>query len=138
MKTETEGKIFFKHSFIFKHFIGIYLIYNVLLVPVYSKVNPLYTYICPLSFRFYSYVGHYRLLSRLLCVVQWVLTSYLFYTFGHLIQRADSLEKTLMLGKIEDRRRRGRQRMRWLAGQPARTGQPGVLQSMGSQRVGHD
>ena len=36
--------------------------------------------------------------------------------FGHLMQRADSLEKTLMLGKIEDRRRRGRQRMRWLDG----------------------
>ena len=34
--------------------------------------------------------------------------------FGHLMQRADSLEKTLMLGKIEDRRRRGRQMMRWL------------------------
>ena len=34
--------------------------------------------------------------------------------FGHMIQRADSLEKTLMLGKIEGRRRRGRQRMRWL------------------------
>ena len=36
--------------------------------------------------------------------------------FGHLMQRADSFEKTLMLGKIEDRRRRGRQRMRWLDG----------------------
>ena len=36
--------------------------------------------------------------------------------FGHLIQRTDSLEKTLMLGKIEGRRRRGRQRMRWLDG----------------------
>ena len=34
--------------------------------------------------------------------------------FGHLMRRADSLEKTLMLGKIEDRRRRGGQRMRWL------------------------
>ena len=34
--------------------------------------------------------------------------------FGHLIQRADTLENALMLGKIEDRRRRGRQRMRWL------------------------
>jgi len=34
--------------------------------------------------------------------------------FGHLMQRANSLEKTLMLGKIEGRRRRGRQRMRWL------------------------
>ena len=45
--------------------------------------------------------------------------------FGHLMRRADSLEKTLMLGKREDRRRRG-------------TEKPGVLQSMGSQRVGHD
>ena len=36
--------------------------------------------------------------------------------FGHLMQSADSLEKTLMLGKIEGRRRRGRQRMRWLDG----------------------
>ena len=36
--------------------------------------------------------------------------------FGHLMQRADSLEKTLILGKIEGRRRRGRQRMRWLVG----------------------
>ena len=36
--------------------------------------------------------------------------------FGHLIRRADSLEKTLMLGKIECRKRRGRQRMRWLDG----------------------
>ena len=36
--------------------------------------------------------------------------------FGHLMQRTDSLEKTLILGKIEGRRRRGRQRMRWLGG----------------------
>ena len=36
--------------------------------------------------------------------------------FGHLMQRSDSLEKTLMLGKIKGRRRRGRQRMRWLDG----------------------
>ena len=36
--------------------------------------------------------------------------------FGHLMRRADSLEKTLMLGKIEGRRRRGRQRMKWLDG----------------------
>ena len=36
--------------------------------------------------------------------------------FGHLMQRADSLEKTLLLGKIEGKRRRGRQRMRWLDG----------------------
>ena len=38
--------------------------------------------------------------------------------FGHLMQRADSFEKTLMLGKIEGRRRRGQQRMRWLDGIP--------------------
>ena len=38
--------------------------------------------------------------------------------FGHLLQRANSLEKTLMLGKIEGRRRRGQQRMRWLDGIP--------------------
>ena len=37
-------------------------------------------------------------------------------SFGHLMRRADSLEKTLMLGKIEDGRRRGRQRLRWLDG----------------------
>ena len=37
-------------------------------------------------------------------------------SFGHLMRRADSLKKTLMLGKIEGRRRRGRQRMRWLDG----------------------
>ena len=39
-----------------------------------------------------------------------------FQYFGHLMQRADSLEKTLMLGKIEGRRRRGQQRIRWLDG----------------------
>ena len=38
------------------------------------------------------------------------------HSFGHLIRRTDSLEKTLILGKIEGRRRRGRQRMRWLDG----------------------
>ena len=71
--------------------------------------------------------------------------------FGHLMWRADSLEKTLMLGKIEDGRRRGRQRMRcWMAsltwgtwvcvnfGSWWWTGRPGVLQCMGLQRVRHD
>ena len=67
------------------------------------------------------------------------------------MQRADSFEKTLMLGKIEDGRRRGRQRMRWLNSitdsvimdlskfrEIMKVGKPGMLQSMGSQRVGHD
>ena len=70
--------------------------------------------------------------------------------FGHLMGRADSFEKTLMLGKIEGRRRRGWQRMRWLDGitdsmdmseqaPGVGDGQRGlVLQSMGSERVGHD
>ena len=68
--------------------------------------------------------------------------------FGNLTWRADSFEKTLMLGKIEGRRRRGRQRVRWLDGQWTWvsvdsgswwwTGRPGVLQFMGSQRVGYD
>ena len=65
--------------------------------------------------------------------------------------RADSLEKTLMLGKIEGRKRRGRQRMRWLDDitdsvnmnlgklwEMVRAGKPSELQSMGLQRVGHD
>ena len=74
-----------------------------------------------------------------------------FQYLGHLIQRTDSLENTLMLGKIEGRRRRGRQSMRWLDGITDSmdmslsklqsswwTGRPGMVQSMGSQRVRHD
>ena len=70
--------------------------------------------------------------------------------FGHLMQRTESLEKTLMLGKIEGRRR-GWQRMRWWMASLTQwtwvwvssrrwcwTGKPGVLQSMGSQRIGHN
>ena len=68
--------------------------------------------------------------------------------FGHLMRGADSFGKTLMLGKIEGRRRRGWQRMRWLDGHETWvwvnsgswlwTGSPEVLWFMGLQRVGHD
>ena len=70
---------------------------------------------------------------------------------GHLMWRTDSLEKTLMLGKIKGRRRSGWQRMRWLDGITTQwtwvwvnsgswwwTRRPGMLQSMGSKRVRHD
>ena len=73
--------------------------------------------------------------------------------FGHLMWRTDSFEKTLVLGKIEGRRRRGQQKMRWLDGitdsmdmilsklwelvMDTWTRKPGVLQSMGLQRVRH-
>ena len=71
--------------------------------------------------------------------------------FGHLMQRADALKKTLILGKIEGRRRRGQQRTRWLDSiidsmdislsklqESVMDREAGVLQSPGSQRVGHD
>ena len=72
-------------------------------------------------------------------------------TLGHLMRRADSFEKTLILGKIEGQGRRGRKRMRWLVASLTQwtwvwvdsgswwwAGRPGVLWFMGSQRVGYN
>ena len=70
--------------------------------------------------------------------------------FGHMMPRADSLVKVLMLGKIGSKRRRGQQRMRWLDSitdsmdmnvgklREIGTGKPGMLQSMRSERIRHD
>ena len=85
------------------------------------------------------------------CSLEGLMLKLKLQSFGHLMWRADSLEKTLMLEEIEGGRRKGRQRMRWLDGiintmdmglVDSRswwwTGRPVVLRFMGSQRVGHD
>ena len=83
--------------------------------------------------------------------LEWLMLELKLQFFGHFMRRADSFEKTLMLGKIEGGRSRGWQRMRWWMASPTQwtwvwagsgnwwcIGKPGVLQSMGSQRVRYD
>ena len=92
----------------------------------------------------------FQLLKRFLIRLIAKLTSYYLILYNK-ICRANSLEKTQTLGKIESKKRKGRQRMRWLDSitdsmdmnlskfqETVKTGKPGVLQSMWSQRVIHD
>ena len=85
------------------------------------------------------------------CSLEGLMLKLKLHYFSRMMWRTDSFEKTLMLGKIEGRRRRGRQRMRWLDGITDTmdmglgglgswwwTGRPGMLWIMGSQRVRHD
>ena len=85
------------------------------------------------------------------CLLEGLMLKLKLQYFGYLMRRVGSLEKTLMLGGFGGRRRRGRQRMRWLDGITASldmglselqewwwTGRPGMLGLMGWQRVGHD
>ena len=84
------------------------------------------------------------------CLLEGLILKLKLQYFGHMMGRVNWLEKTLKQGKIEGRRRKEWQRMRWMAslilwtwvwaslGSWWWTGKPGVLQSMGSQRVGHD
>ena len=113
-------------------------------------------FFCPIFFLFllvFQLCGCYILREiRPGCSLKGLMLNLKHQYFVHLMRTADSFEKTLMLGKTEGRRRRGRQRMRWLQGITDTMehgfwwtlgvgdgqGRPGVLRFMGSQRVGHD
>ena len=115
---------------------------------VVAVVCPYYSFLLLNSIRWiykllFTYPFHFRCPCGLFLVLA--------YSKQSLMRRADSLEKTLVLGKIESRRRQGWQRMRWLdgitdlwtwvwanSGSLWWTGKPGMLQSLGLQRVRHD
>ena len=97
-------------------FIEVQLICNVLISAVLSDFVIhtniyIYTYIYTHFFIFFSIMVYQRILTEWGLMLKMKLQS-----FGHLMQKSDSFEKTLMLGKIEGRRRRGQQRMRWSDG----------------------
>ena len=85
------------------------------------------------------------------CTLEWLMLKLKLQYFGHLMRRGDSFEKTMILAKIEGKRRRGWQRIRWLDGITNSinlvcvnsgswwwTGRPDVLRFMGSQRIRHN